>query len=67
MYIIGVMELAIALMIFHKPWRKFGIGFGFIVMTGAIFTHLKSNEYNQLYGPIIVLMLLVSLIFTEIK
>lgn len=63
-YLTGILELAVALMIFHQPWRKHGIYLGYLIMTGALATHIKSAEYEQLYGPIIVLVLLTVLLFS---
>lgn len=67
MYTIGILELTVAIMVFHKPWRKYGILLGIIIMFGAIFTHVKSQEYDQLYGPILVLTLLFILFLTELN
>lgn len=65
MYIVGVVELTTAIMIYHKPWRKYGMITAVIIMAGAIFTHIKSNEIEQLYGPLVVIILLSILFFSE--
>ena len=65
MYSIGIIEIGTAVMLYHKPWRRFGMILALLVMLGAIFTHIKSNEFNQLYGPLVVLTLLATLFFTE--
>lgn len=65
MYTIGIIEIGIAVMLYHKPWRRLGMMLALLIMLGAIFTHIKSNEVNQLYGPIVVLTLLATLFFSE--
>jgi uncharacterized membrane protein YphA (DoxX/SURF4 family) len=67
LYVIGIIELCISVMLFYKPWRKFGLYLIFIDMIGAIFTHINNNESSQLYGPCIVLPLAIILLFSELK
>lgn len=65
MYAVGLIEIGIAILLFHKPWRRYGMILALLMMVGAIFTHVKSNEFNQLYGPLVVLTLLAILFFSE--
>lgn len=64
-YVLGVFELLLAIGIFYKPWRKYAAFSALVVMAGAIFIHVTNNEMSQLYGPIFVVVLLVSLIISD--
>jgi uncharacterized membrane protein len=66
MYIIGILEMAFALSLLTK-WKKFGTYALIGLMIGAIATHLIHNEIEQLYGPIIVIGLCCTLLWSESK
>lgn len=65
MYIIGVIELAIAVSLFYQPWRSKAILAAFALMLGAISVHLIAGQFSQLYGPLVVLLFASLLRFTE--
>jgi len=65
MYIIGVIELAIAVSLFYQPWRSKAIMAAFALMIGAISVHLIAGQFSQLYGPLVVLLFAGLLRFTE--
>jgi uncharacterized membrane protein len=66
MYTIGILEMVFALSLLTK-WRKFGTYALIGLMIGAISTHLMYNEIDQLYGPIIVIGLCFTLLWSESK
>ena len=67
MYLIGLTELALAFMLFYKPMRLKGLMIGGVLMIGACIVHILGKEYSQLYGPVVVLFLLVVLYFAGEK
>jgi uncharacterized membrane protein YphA (DoxX/SURF4 family) len=64
-YVLGLFEILLAIGIFYRPTRKFAILSGFILMTAAIYVHLSNNEAGQLYGPVFVCALLISLLISD--
>jgi uncharacterized membrane protein len=66
MYAIGILEMAFALSLL-TTWRKCGTYALIGLMIGAIATHVMHNEIDQLYGPIIVIGLCCTLLWSESK
>jgi hypothetical protein len=67
MYLIGLIEIGIAIAVFYKPWQNVGIIALIVLMIGAISIHFIHKEYGQLYGPSLVLVLALLLKFTKDK
>jgi hypothetical protein len=65
MYVLGLFELALAVGIFYKPTRKYAVIGGLILMAGAIYIHISYDEMSQLYGPIFVTALFITLFITD--
>lgn len=60
LYFIGSIELIIAVAVFAKPTRVYGI-FGLIViMLGALYTHLTNDQPDEIYAAIFMLFLAIS-------
>ncbi len=64
-YVLGVMEILLAVGIFYKPTRKYAVFTGLVVMAGAIYVHISNNEAGQLYGPGFVVALLIALLISN--
>lgn len=65
MYVIGTLELAIAVSLFYQPWRAKAILVTFVLMAGAVSVHILAGQFSQLYGPIVVLFFAGLLRYTE--
>ncbi|MFM1931548.1 MAG: hypothetical protein RL226_851 [Bacteroidota bacterium] len=59
MYFIGIAELLGGIGIFIPKLRKFAISGLMIIMWGAVFSHIKADEYQALTSPIMVIVMLV--------
>jgi uncharacterized membrane protein YphA (DoxX/SURF4 family) len=64
-YIIGIVELILFVMFFMKKTRIIASIISIFMMTGAIYTHYTNQEMNQLYGPLIVIILCTVLLVDE--
>lgn len=65
MYLVGALELGIAVSLFYQPWRSKAILAAFALMLGAIGVHLVAGQFSQLYGPFVVLLFAGLLRYTE--
>ncbi|MGK0317464.1 MAG: hypothetical protein ACI86M_003708 [Saprospiraceae bacterium] len=60
LYFIGSVELIIAVAVFARPTRTYGL-FGLIViMIGALYTHLTNDQPDEIYAAIFMLFLAIS-------
>lgn len=64
-YIVGVIEMTLSILIFYQPTRKNAIIFGVLMMCGAFTVHLIFSQFDQLYGPVAMLSMLISLLVIE--
>ncbi len=64
-YLIGLFEISLSLCIFYKPYRKYAVFSALVLMVGAIYIHISHNETSQLYGPIFVCTLLISILISD--
>lgn len=68
MYVIGVIELLLAIGLFAAKSRFISAVFIAMLMAGALYTHIVNYEYDQLTTAIVVLIavsLIVSITFFE--
>jgi len=63
MYIVGAFEMLLFVGFFIKKFRSFASIGAIILMTGAIYTHIHFGESNQLYGPLLILILATAVLF----
>lgn len=64
-YLIGLMEVGLAVTLYYKPTRRMSMLICFIHMLGATSIHLYYNEASQLYGPVTVLVLLAIMFYSD--
>jgi putative oxidoreductase len=65
MYVIGIIEIVLAIGVFYLPTRIPSL-FAFIVlMTGALLVHIVYGEYNFLIAPIFLSTLCGIIIYLE--
>jgi len=57
MMIVGVIELALSILIYVKKTRKIGLAGLFILMIGALFTHISHDEYEEIYTAVFLLVI----------
>ncbi len=63
---LGALEIILSIAIFYKPTRRIAQLIAAIVLTGALIVHLYHGESNQVYGPIVVgLLLFLNYIFDK--
>lgn len=68
LYIIATVELIIAVAVFAKPTRSYGLIGMIVIMLGALYTHLTNNQPDEIYASIFMLFLAIStLILIEFK
>ena len=60
LYFIGSVELIIAVAVFAKPTRIYGLLGLIIIMIGALYTHLTNDQPDEIYAAIFMLFLAVS-------
>lgn len=65
MYVVGVLELIIAVMVYIPKTRWIGVGLLWVHMAGAIYTHIIHNEYDQLTSAIAMLSLSLVVLLSE--
>lgn len=65
MIMIGIIELMIGIFLFYPPTRKKSAFAGVILIIGAGIMHIVKSEINHIYGPLIVLSLLLGLIYSD--
>lgn len=58
MYLIGILELAGAVMILAPRARFYGASLLSILMIGAAFTHIRAGQWTMLPAPIVMLILI---------
>lgn len=67
-YLIGLVELILAIAIFYKPTRLKALIGGMILMFGAFSLHVWVGDFSRLSGPIFVfIMLIVSFLIEKRK
>ncbi len=60
---IGIIELVLAFVIFAKPTRVYGLIGLLVLLSGALYTHIYYQEYEEVYTAIfLVTSSLISLI-----
>jgi hypothetical protein len=60
LYIIATAELIIAVAVFAKPTRSYGLIGVIVIMVGALYTHLTNNQPDEIYAAIFMLFLAIS-------
>ncbi|HXV63197.1 MAG TPA: DoxX family protein [Vicinamibacteria bacterium] len=65
MYVIGVLEVAGAVMLLTSRMRVYGATLISILMIGAVFTHLRAGEWMMVPGPMIMLALAATVGWAE--
>ena len=65
MYLIGLVELAYAVMIFYKPWRKIGTVGIITLMLGVTGFHIYHEDLSYLAGPSFIILTSVVLLWIE--
>jgi len=65
MYVIGVVEIAGAVMLLLPRFRLYGATLISILMIGATFTHVRAGEWVMVPGPIIMLVLAATIGWAE--
>lgn len=66
-YIVGVLEMALSILIFYGPTRINALIMATFFMVAAFNVHLIFSQYDQLYGPLAMLVMLISLLIIEKK
>lgn len=66
-YIIGTLEMALSILIFYSPTRIKALILAIFFMIAAFNVHLIFSQFDQLYGPMTMLVMLVSLLIIEKK
>lgn len=56
MYVVGVVELALSILVFVKATRRIGLTGLILLMIGALFTHISNNEFEQIYTALFLLI-----------
>lgn len=64
-YIVGVIEIVIAIGIFYQPTRVKASICSVILMFGALLIHIYFKEIDMLLPPILITLGAISLIFIE--
>lgn len=67
MYLVGAFEIILSILIFYQPSRINALIISILFMIAAFSTHILFNQWNQLYGPILTLTLIVPLLIIELK
>lgn len=57
MIIVGIVELVLSILIYVKQTRKIGLAGLFILMIGALFTHISHDEYQEIYTAVFLLVI----------
>jgi hypothetical protein len=60
LYFVGSIELIIAVAVFAKPTRVYGILGLIVIMLGALYTHLTNDQPDEIYAAIFMLFLAIS-------
>lgn len=60
LYFIGFIELIIAVAVFAKPTRVYGLIGLIVIMIGALYTHLTNDQPDEIYAAIFMLFLAIS-------
>ena len=64
-YLVGMYELLISIGIYMPKFRHFGLLGSFGLMLGALSIHITYGEFDQLYGPIAIMVLTVTTMVVE--
>ena len=67
MYIIGIFEILLSISIFYNPTRILALSVSIVFMIAALAVHLTHAQWDQLYGPIFTLSIIIPLLLIEIK
>ncbi len=59
LYFIGTIELVIAIAVFAKPSRVYGLLGLIVIMIGALYTHLTNDQPDEIYAAIFMLFLAI--------
>lgn len=65
MYVVGVLEIAGAVMLLLPRFRLYGAILISLLMVGATFTHVRAGEWIMAPGPILMLVLAVTIAWAE--
>jgi hypothetical protein len=60
-YVVGFIEIVLALALFYAPTRKKAILLAAVLMLSALTTHAMYGEYDSFAGPVFMLVLLAIL------
>lgn len=60
LYIVGASELVLGILIFAKPTRIYGLLGLFVLLAGALYTHISNNEFEEIYTAIFLIGLSIS-------
>jgi len=62
LYFVGIIELILAVAVFAKPTRIYGLLGVIIIMIGALYTHLTNDQPDEIYASIFMIFLSISTI-----
>lgn len=65
MYLIGILEFAGVIGLFVSKFRKWAVLLLLVIMLGAMFTHLRNEEYSRLIHNFIIIGLLSALFYLD--
>lgn len=65
MYLIGVLEIAGAVMLLLPHFRLYGATLISVLMIGATFTHVRAGEWVMVPAPIVMLALAATVVWAE--
>lgn len=60
LYFIGSVELIVAVAVFAKPTRTYGLVGLIVIMIGALYTHLTNDQSDEIYAALFMLFLAIS-------
>jgi uncharacterized membrane protein len=65
LYLIGVIELSFALMVFYKPWRRIAAIAIVAFMLGVTGFHIYHTDLSYLIGPSVIILTALILFWIE--
>lgn len=60
LYFVGSVELIVAVAVFAKPTRVYGLAGLIVIMVGALYTHLTNDQPDEIYAALFMLFLAIS-------
>lgn len=65
LYVMATIELIVAVLVFVKPTRLYGLIGVIIIMIGALYTHLTNDQPDEIYAALFMLLLAISVLVLE--